>query len=316
MNKEVLITDNDTRIKTVDDYLFSNVSSTWFKQRYGSPYMANESFYNENGYVYSYMAGLNLKPSNAIKLPTGVYRGDGINKYPKVEANEIMVYQLASPYFKFNISKPISFLNSENVLQEMKRYLIQFQQLNFCYNPSYDLNLVYDDVAIRIQHQTGLIPNMKELKDGIMDDVVNIFESSIGGDTALSKYTTVSEVVEGLELGVVYSNYIHKNVYHDGRKLLLKAIRKQESSINNAMINDCIYDMMSAEMFICNETIKDQIHSTGLRQIKTIVAERKQEINYYNLSLFNVKTYSKWKDKYWENENNEKVPHVIYNTII
>lgn len=258
----------------------------YYDRKYSCGEMINTYWCNDNRYIYNYSEGLNLKEENAIELPTGIYKNEN-------KDSEILVYKTSSPYLTFNINRPVCILNKGNVLQEIQRILIQFQQLNCTYS-EYDLNDVYDEIALTIHHQTGLIPNYEEIKEETVRKAKEKFEATVQG----MEINSVRDVVHELELGEWRHYFVYNGKEHDGRKLLLSAIKKHEKKINDAKINDCINNMMDAEMYINNQTIKDRLCKTGTKQIAAVFKERREEIERYNFDTFGVKSYKMYKKKY------------------
>lgn len=258
-----------------------------FDSHYSNGRMLNKDWFNAKNLIYSYTENLNLKDYNVTKLPTGILKNAGFN--PKNES-EIMAFQLSTPYLKLNIDRSIRLLKRNNVMQELQRILIQFQQLNFTYN-DYDLGEFYDDIIIRIQHQTGLVNNFKKIKEETLRIAKQRFKKTIKG----MNITSVKDAVHKLELGELRTHFVYDE---GGSSLLLKAINKQNKDNNDTKINDCINSMIDAEMYIDTNTINDQLFETGLRQIKSALAERKQEIKDYNVSTFGVKSFKVWKRKF------------------
>ncbi len=283
-------THTDNRITTIEQYTASSTSEAWFSSRYGNNGLVNEQFYSEHNYIYKYTENLNLKPENAQELPTGIIKNAGINRGAM---KEIIAYELSYPYIRFNINFGIGLLNKGNVIQQLLRYLTQFQQLNYTYN-DYDLNGVYDDVVIRIQHQRGLMPNYSEIKDSLLDKATTNFHNSIKGKA----YSSIREVVKGLGLGKLHYNYVYSDSNTNGASLLLKALKRKEMTNNTAKVNDCIDEMMNAQMYIDLRTIGEQLFNSNHKVIERVFKDRKQEIKKYNLSTLGVASYKKYVQNY------------------
>lgn len=277
----------------LDIYLETTKFNRIFDIKYSTGSMLNPGWFNANNFIFSYTENLNLKDDNVTKLPTSYFKNAGINPD---NISEIMAFQLSTPYIKFSIDRNIGLLHKGNVLQELQRILIQFQQLNFTYN-DYDLNDVYDELVLMIHHQTGLIMNCKELKEETIRLAKERFEESIEG----IEIKCVKDAIHKLKLGKLKTHFVYTGGEHDGRTVLLNAIKKQESTINNAKIDDCINCMMDSDIYICGDTIEDQLHKTGRRQIDLVLKDRKQEIKDYNVSTFGVRSYKVYKQQYfWE----------------
>lgn len=298
---------DDKEIRTIEGYLSSDFKDFWFKNRYENSTMVNADYYCENDYIYSYTEGINTSEKTAIALGTGEYYYS-CNPFliEESDATEIMVFKHKKPYRTFNIDRPLFTLNKKNVINEVIRYLVQFQQLNYFYNSKYDISTVYDDVMIRINHKLDLVGNMKHIKDRLVDDSNKIFSSTLHDFhkgcpkdySSLPKLLAIKQFINYMNLGSTHDYYTPKvNKRFDRRGLLLKATRRAESLNNQGKINACIDSMKLKNRFICADTVKvDEMPTTGINQIREVVKSRKQEIDSYNLSNFNAKTYRKYKD--------------------
>lgn len=261
--------------------------------RYSNPNMVYSKFYSINNYIFRYQEGLNTSNTYAVPLGTEEYYSPGKFVYVKSESTEIIVYKLRKQYRVFNIDRQISSISKFNVINEVLRYLVQFQQLNYFYKPNYNLSSVYDDVMVRIQHQTGLVPNMEDIKNSILERSNRYFEKSI--ENIDPSIDTLKKFVNVLDLGKCMEYYTPRIDGYERKGLLLKAYRKAESLKNVNMINKCIDNMKEKTMFICPDSVKNELPSTGINQIREVVHHRKQEVDYFNLTNFNAKTYSKYK---------------------
>ena len=253
----------------------------------------DNDWFSDNGYIYKYTDGLNTKceelapKSQSNAIPKAVYTttvGDTLNKaYNK----EYLSYKLNTPYREVNINRRVQILNNDNVLKELLRFLIQFQQLNYTYT-SYNLGDVYDEAVMSITAQTGLIPRPSRLKADTLQMATTKFNLSVRG----KDYKTVKEAVEGLNLYTEKGTVRPKIDGKDNRAITGTTTSKFKSKANEELINECIDAMIDAEMFISPMTIKEQLETTGLRQIKEVVKGRKLEIKQYNYNTFGVTTHA------------------------
>ncbi len=237
------------------------------------------------------------------KFGDTIYKIDANNRVmsgdEKGNPIDVLTYQLNNPYKEVNINRHISFLNKDNVLQELLRFLIQFQQLNYLHT-EFDLGEVYDEVVLSINSQTKpkLIPNPIQLKESTLDMAVTVFEDSIEG----KGFSSVKDVVNGLGLykeKTYYSNT--DDVTKDGRGISIGGVKKHHKRVNDNLINDCIDTMIDADMFISPKTIKDQLYTTGRNQIQKVYKERRLELKQYNKNTFGVTTDAMFERKFSDN---------------
>jgi len=247
--------------------------------------IVDKEFYKQKNYIYSYTEGLNTK--NATIMGTGVYS----SVIRPLDYDEIIAYRLEKPYYKISINFPLRIINQKNLFKVLLKYLVQFQQLNYKFNPKYDLGKVFDEAIIQIRANRGLGKDWQKWKDSLLKTARNHFEDSIKGTEELSLKESLHHF--GILKARRYFAYSHG---FDSGALILRAIKKEEKETNDALVNYVIDAMMENMDFVCLQTIKDALQNKVKRPVERVYKERKDEIKRYNLNTFGVKTLNKFKE--------------------
>ncbi|NPD85348.1 hypothetical protein HNS38_11285 [Lentimicrobium sp. L6] len=203
-----------------------------------------------------------------------------------------IVYKPNKPYYKLSLDLWVDKFDSYNKIGLLRGHLVRFIQLNPTKRDFNTLYIVLDSAINRINNNSLLNFNFNKIHTQLIDQALDDTKNLEGIIPSKEYYMSI-DWKEKHDYYTGKFGFENRNLVNKAKGILVKYE-------NSKKINEVIDAMIEAKIFISSETIKDQIFKTGLRQIKDVYKERKEELKKYNMDEFGVKTLKTYWKKYSE----------------